>query len=117
MVLLLLVSLEDTYEALSVFDILAIEKKPDVSSTACQKVLETLEKSSPLKDVLYALKVNGKLKCSVNEKVLKVPLCCFHCFVCCSLNIIAYETSFEISQVSRFILVFVLSCKEYRFKT
>ncbi|KAK4273035.1 hypothetical protein QN277_021508 [Acacia crassicarpa] len=64
-------SLEDTYEALSIYEILAIEKKPDVSTTACKKVLEILGSSSPPKDVFYALKVNGKLKCKVDEKVLK----------------------------------------------
>ncbi|XP_028767580.1 dolichyl-diphosphooligosaccharide--protein glycosyltransferase subunit 2-like, partial [Neltuma alba] len=65
-------SLEDTYEALSIYEILAIENKPDVSTTACQKVLEILGSSSTTpKDVFYALKVNGKLKCKVDEKALK----------------------------------------------
>ena len=67
-----LTSLEDTYEALSVFDILAIQKKPDVSTNTCKKVLDILGSSSPPKDVFYALKVNGKLKCKVDDKVLKV---------------------------------------------
>ncbi|XP_027349753.1 dolichyl-diphosphooligosaccharide--protein glycosyltransferase subunit 2-like [Abrus precatorius] len=64
-------SLEDAYEALRVFDILAIGKKPNVSTAACQKVLENLGSSSPLKDLFYALKVNGILKCKVNGDVFK----------------------------------------------
>lgn len=79
-----LISLEDTYEALSVFEILAIEKRPDVSTTTCQKVLETLGSSSPPKDVFYALKVNGKLKCGANENTLKVTSGTVH----------SYKTSF-----------------------
>ncbi|XP_028758347.1 dolichyl-diphosphooligosaccharide--protein glycosyltransferase subunit 2 [Neltuma alba] len=64
-------SLEDAYEALRVFEILAIEKKPDVSTTTCQKVLGNFGSSSPLKDLFYALKVNSLLKCGVNEEVFK----------------------------------------------
>ncbi|KAK7284129.1 hypothetical protein RJT34_18869 [Clitoria ternatea] len=64
-------SLEDAYEALRVFEILAIGKKPDVSTTICQKVVETLGSSSPLKDLFYALKVNGISKCKVNGDVFK----------------------------------------------
>ncbi|XP_061367464.1 dolichyl-diphosphooligosaccharide--protein glycosyltransferase subunit 2 [Gastrolobium bilobum] len=64
-------SLEDAYEALRVFEILAIEKKPTVSTTTCQRVLENLGSSSTLKDLFYALKVNGILKCNVNEEVFK----------------------------------------------
>ncbi|KAK7336880.1 hypothetical protein VNO77_17431 [Canavalia gladiata] len=64
-------SLEDAYEALRVFQILAIGNKPDVSTTACQKVVETLGPSFPLKDLFYALKVNGILSCKVNEDIFK----------------------------------------------
>ncbi|KAF7818440.1 dolichyl-diphosphooligosaccharide--protein glycosyltransferase subunit 2 [Senna tora] len=64
-------SLEETYEALRVFDILAIEKKPEGSTTTCQKVLDNLESSSPPKDLFYALKVNSLLKCWVNEEVFE----------------------------------------------
>ncbi|XP_054820111.1 dolichyl-diphosphooligosaccharide--protein glycosyltransferase subunit 2-like [Prosopis cineraria] len=64
-------SLEDAYEALRVFEILAIENKPDVSTTTCQKVSENLGSSSPLKNSFYALKVNSLLKCGVNEEVFK----------------------------------------------
>lgn len=69
-VMLSLISLEDAYEALRVFEILSIEKKPD-GSTNCQKVVENLGSSSP-KDLFYALKVNSLLKCTVNEEVFKV---------------------------------------------
>ncbi|KAI4301082.1 hypothetical protein L6164_034398 [Bauhinia variegata] len=64
-------SLQDTYEALRIFEILNIEKKPDVSTATCQEVVEKLGSSSPLKDLFYALKVNGILKCNVNEEVFK----------------------------------------------
>lgn len=66
------ISLQDTYEALRVFEILGIKKKPDVSKTTCQTVLENLGSSSPPKDLFYALKVNSLLKCRVNEEVFKV---------------------------------------------
>ncbi|ESW34552.1 hypothetical protein PHAVU_001G162000 [Phaseolus vulgaris] len=64
-------SLEEAYEALRVFEILAIGNKPDVSATACKKVVENLGSSSPVKDLFYALKVNGILKCKVNADVFK----------------------------------------------
>ncbi|CAJ1900504.1 unnamed protein product [Sphenostylis stenocarpa] len=64
-------SLEEAYEALRVFEILAIGNKPDVSATTCSKVVENLGSSSPKKDLFYALKVNGILKCKVNVDVLK----------------------------------------------
>ncbi|KAI5394868.1 dolichyl-diphosphooligosaccharide--protein glycosyltransferase subunit 2 [Lathyrus oleraceus] len=65
-------SLEDAYEALRVFEILSIEKKPIVTKDTCEKVLENLgSSSSPLKDVFYALKVNGILKCKVDDAVFK----------------------------------------------
>ncbi|KAL9285055.1 hypothetical protein ACSQ67_024585 [Phaseolus vulgaris] len=66
-----LVCLEEAYEALRVFEILAIGNKPDVSATACKKVVENLGSSSPVKDLFYALKVNGILKCKVNADVFK----------------------------------------------
>ncbi|KAF3436136.1 hypothetical protein FNV43_RR23228 [Rhamnella rubrinervis] len=65
-------SLEETYEAVRSFEILGIDKKPDISSTACPSVLETLGSSSSTpKDLLYALRVNSILKCNVNEELLK----------------------------------------------
>ncbi|XP_058766663.1 dolichyl-diphosphooligosaccharide--protein glycosyltransferase subunit 2-like [Vicia villosa] len=64
-------SLEETYEALRVFEILELENKPDVSVTACRKVVENLGSSSYLKDSFYALKVNGILKCKVDRGVFQ----------------------------------------------
>ncbi|WJX84383.1 hypothetical protein P8452_66964 [Trifolium repens] len=64
-------SLEETYEALRVFEILALENKPDVSGTACQNVVENLGSTSSLKDLFYALKVNGILKCKVDRGVFQ----------------------------------------------
>ncbi|MED6206828.1 hypothetical protein PIB30_030389 [Stylosanthes scabra] len=64
-------SLEETYEALRVFEILAVGDKPDVRTTTCPKVLENLGSPTPLKDLFYALKVNGILKCKVNKDVFK----------------------------------------------
>ncbi|KAE9589914.1 putative dolichyl-diphosphooligosaccharide--protein glycotransferase [Lupinus albus] len=64
-------SLEAAYEALRVFEVLEIEKKTQVSTTSCPKVLENLGSSSPLKDLYYALKVNAILKCKVDAVVLK----------------------------------------------
>ncbi|CAI0434471.1 unnamed protein product [Linum tenue] len=60
-------SLEETYEALQTFDVLGVERKPDVGTAACQSVSQTLvSSSSTLKDIFYALKVNGVLKCEVD---------------------------------------------------
>ncbi|CAL0299667.1 unnamed protein product [Lupinus luteus] len=64
-------SLEAAYEALRVFDVLGIEKKSHLSTATCQKVLENLKPSSPLKDLYYSLKVNGILKCKVDGEVYK----------------------------------------------
>ncbi|WVZ07533.1 hypothetical protein V8G54_020879 [Vigna mungo] len=64
-------SLEEAYEALRVFEILGIGNKPDVSATTCKQVVENLGSSSPVKDLFYALKVNGILKCKVNADVFK----------------------------------------------
>ncbi|XP_057720712.1 dolichyl-diphosphooligosaccharide--protein glycosyltransferase subunit 2-like [Arachis stenosperma] len=64
-------SLEESYEALRIFEILAVREKPDVRATTCPKVLENLVSSTPLKDLFYALKVNGILKCKVNGDIFK----------------------------------------------
>ncbi|CAN0829168.1 Dolichyl-diphosphooligosaccharide--protein glycosyltransferase subunit 2 [Linum grandiflorum] len=65
-------SLEETYEALRTFDVLKVEKKPDVATAACQSVSETLgSSSSSLKDTFYALKVNGVLKCEVDASTVE----------------------------------------------
>ncbi|XP_051118802.1 dolichyl-diphosphooligosaccharide--protein glycosyltransferase subunit 2 [Andrographis paniculata] len=61
-------SLEDTYEALRTYDVLGIEKKSNIRSSACKSVAETLSStSSALKDLFYALKVNGILKCELDN--------------------------------------------------
>ncbi|RYR25018.1 hypothetical protein HN51_047044 [Arachis hypogaea] len=65
-------SLQDAYEALRVFEILGIEEKHRVSTDTCKVVLENLSSlSSSLKDLFYALKVNGILKCKVNGEVFE----------------------------------------------
>ncbi|CAN1270421.1 Dolichyl-diphosphooligosaccharide--protein glycosyltransferase subunit 2 [Linum perenne] len=65
-------SLEETYEALRTFDVLKVERNPDVEWKACQSVLETLgSSSSNLKDTFYALKVNGVLKCEVDAQIVE----------------------------------------------
>ncbi|RDX94044.1 Dolichyl-diphosphooligosaccharide--protein glycosyltransferase subunit 2, partial [Mucuna pruriens] len=63
-------SLEDAFEALRVFEILGIEEKTPSTAT-CQKVLENLGSSSPLKDLFYASKVNAILKCNVKREVFE----------------------------------------------
>lgn len=66
-------SLEETYEALRTFKILGIEKHDDVKASTCKSVEEILwSPSSNLKDLLYALRVNGLLKCELGEEVLTV---------------------------------------------
>jgi len=75
-----------------VFEILAIGNKPDVSATACKKVVENLGSSSPVKDLFYALKVNGILKCKVNADVFKVILFYGYLFMIrLRLNVMFYE--------------------------
>lgn len=70
------ISLEETYEALRTFEVLGIDKKTDISLPACHSVLETLgSSSSASKDLFYALKVNGILKCEINEEVFEVFIC------------------------------------------
>ncbi|KAB1223759.1 Dolichyl-diphosphooligosaccharide--protein glycosyltransferase subunit 2 [Morella rubra] len=62
-------SLEETYEALRTFEILGIQKKPDISSGSCQSVSETLQSSSSTaKEIFDALKVNSLVKCKVDEE-------------------------------------------------
>ncbi|XVF81008.1 hypothetical protein PTKIN_Ptkin15bG0121900 [Pterospermum kingtungense] len=62
-------SLEETYEALRTFQILGIEKKPDVTAAACRSISETIGSSSSTpKDIFYALKVNSIVECKINEK-------------------------------------------------
>ncbi|KAG8389197.1 hypothetical protein BUALT_Bualt02G0203900 [Buddleja alternifolia] len=62
-------SLEETYEALRTFEVLGIEKKPDVKPSACASVVDTLRStSSSLKDLFHALRVNGILKCELKDE-------------------------------------------------
>lgn len=66
-------SLEETYEALRTFEILGIEKKPDISTGSCQSVSETLgSSSSTTEDLFHALKANSILKCNVDEEIFQV---------------------------------------------
>ncbi|KAL0659466.1 hypothetical protein Bca4012_080051 [Brassica carinata] len=65
-------SLEEAYEALKSLEILGIDKKSDLSSGTCENVVKVLASpSSALKDVFYALSVNGILKCKTGEDVPK----------------------------------------------
>ncbi|XP_022728086.1 dolichyl-diphosphooligosaccharide--protein glycosyltransferase subunit 2-like [Durio zibethinus] len=62
-------SLEETYEALRTFQILGIEKKPDVTAAACRSISETIGLSSSTpKNLFYALKANSIAECKINEK-------------------------------------------------
>ncbi|KAF8101358.1 hypothetical protein N665_0206s0037 [Sinapis alba] len=65
-------SLEEAYEALKTLEILGIDKKSGLSSATCENVVKVLASpSSSLKDVFYALSVNGILKCKSGEDVPK----------------------------------------------
>ncbi|XWS31409.1 hypothetical protein CRYUN_Cryun23aG0073100 [Craigia yunnanensis] len=62
-------SLEETYEVLRTFEVLGIEKKSDVTATACRSISETVGSSSSTpKDLFYALKANSIAECKINEK-------------------------------------------------
>jgi len=64
-------SLEETYEALRTFEVLGIEKKPDVKVHTCKSVVDTLSSvSSNSRDLYHALRVNGLLKCSISNEAL-----------------------------------------------
>ncbi|KAL3849975.1 hypothetical protein ACJIZ3_011857 [Penstemon smallii] len=64
-------SLEETYEALRTFEVLGIENKPDIRTSACASVVDTIwSTSSPLKDLFHALRLNGILKCELNNEAL-----------------------------------------------
>ncbi|KAG4138807.1 hypothetical protein ERO13_D07G156100v2 [Gossypium hirsutum] len=65
-------SLEETYEALRTFQILGIEKKPDLTATACRSISETVgSSSSTAKDLFYALKANSIAECKIDKKASK----------------------------------------------
>ncbi|XP_060172296.1 dolichyl-diphosphooligosaccharide--protein glycosyltransferase subunit 2-like isoform X2 [Lycium barbarum] len=62
-------SLEETYEALRTFEVLGIDQQLDIKAATCKSVVDTLRSpSSALKDVFQALRVNGVLKCELNEE-------------------------------------------------
>ncbi|KAL3644977.1 proteasome regulatory particle base subunit [Castilleja foliolosa] len=64
-------SLEETYEALKTFEVLGIEKKSDVKTSACTFVASTLlSASSAVKDLFNALRVNSILKCELKNEAL-----------------------------------------------
>lgn len=66
-------SLEETYEALKTFEVLGIEKKPDIRTSACASVVDTLRStSSALKDLFHALRVTSILKCELNDEAFGV---------------------------------------------
>ncbi|TXG63843.1 hypothetical protein EZV62_010837 [Acer yangbiense] len=65
-------SLEETYEALRTFEILGINKKPDLSTATCGTVSKALGSSSSTpKDLFDALRVNSILKCNINAEVFE----------------------------------------------
>lgn len=66
--------MEETYEALRTFDILGIQEKPDINAATCKSVSEVLGSSAALKDLFYALNVNGVLKCEIKEEIYEVFL-------------------------------------------
>ncbi|KAK3028143.1 hypothetical protein RJ639_039004 [Escallonia herrerae] len=62
-------SLEEAYEALRTLQILGVDKKPDIRSTTCTSVENTLwSPTSNSKDLFYALRVNTLLKCELNDE-------------------------------------------------
>lgn len=66
-------SLEKTYEALRTFDVLGIDKKADIKTSTCKSVVDILESpSSHLEDLFQALRVNGILKCELNDGAIAV---------------------------------------------
>ncbi|KAL2556926.1 Dolichyl-diphosphooligosaccharide--protein glycosyltransferase subunit 2 [Forsythia ovata] len=65
-------SLEETYEALRTFEVLGIEKKVDTRASTCATVVDTIgSPSSALKDLFHALRINGILKCELNDEAFK----------------------------------------------
>ncbi|MFS7930482.1 putative dolichyl-diphosphooligosaccharide--protein glycotransferase [Helianthus anomalus] len=64
-------SLEEAYEGLRTFEVLGIEKKPDVKDHTCKSVVDTLSSvSSNSRDLYHALRVNGILKCRISKEDL-----------------------------------------------
>lgn len=69
-----MISFEEACEALQSFEILEIERKPDNTCvTTCSLVSEVLSSSSsPLKDLVFALKVSSLLKGDAKDSHFKV---------------------------------------------
>ncbi|RAL42188.1 hypothetical protein DM860_011971 [Cuscuta australis] len=65
-------SLEETYEALRTFEVLGIEKKSVIRASTCKSIGDVLSASSSshLKDLFQALRVNGILKCELNDDAI-----------------------------------------------
>ncbi|KAD3068558.1 hypothetical protein E3N88_36438 [Mikania micrantha] len=64
-------SLEEAYEALRTFKVLGIETKPVGKDHTCNSVVDTLSLTpSNSRDLYYALRVNGLLKCSISKEAL-----------------------------------------------
>lgn len=66
-------SLEEAYEALRKSEVLRLEIGSDIRVSTCRTVVDTLllPTTAP-KELFHALKVNGILKCELNEEVFKV---------------------------------------------
>ncbi|XP_073040651.1 LOW QUALITY PROTEIN: dolichyl-diphosphooligosaccharide--protein glycosyltransferase subunit 2-like [Primulina eburnea] len=63
-------SLEVMYEALRTLEVFGIEKKPDVRASACASVAVTLRSTSSASEESFnALRVNGILKCELNDEM------------------------------------------------
>ncbi|KAG9144986.1 hypothetical protein Leryth_017454 [Lithospermum erythrorhizon] len=62
-------SIEEAYKALRTFDVMGIEKEPNIKDSTCQSVVDILRSSdSALKELFHALKVNEMLKCELNNE-------------------------------------------------
>jgi oligosaccharyltransferase complex subunit delta (ribophorin II) len=70
-----LFSLEETYEALRTFQILAVERSSDKIEGVCKIVTEKLgSSSSTTEDIFYALKIKGVLGCQTESINFDVSL-------------------------------------------
>lgn len=66
-------SLEETYEALRTFQVLGIEKKPNIKTSACASVVDAISSTyAALTDLFHALRVNSILKCELNDAAFGV---------------------------------------------
>ncbi|XP_038972573.1 dolichyl-diphosphooligosaccharide--protein glycosyltransferase subunit 2-like isoform X2 [Phoenix dactylifera] len=65
-------SLEEAYEALRTFQILGVEKSPEISHATCPVVVEKLGSSSFIpKDLFHALRVNSILGCQIDSRTFE----------------------------------------------